>query len=154
MSCWAASIKPPCPSRVWTVAAQWFAEEVCFQEARDVPVWMSWRDNVPGPEAEVVGALAQRRASLSCIAICSASSERQYGSAVRVCDLQLCGDYGRSRKFAGNAGSCSWLEPGWSKTYAWHYAGKFEPFRAHAAHTPIASATAHSPHLKPRSRDP
>ena len=58
---------PPCPSRVWTVAVQWLAENVCFQVASAVPVCMSWSDSVPGPEAEVEGAAPQRIASFNCI---------------------------------------------------------------------------------------
>ncbi len=66
LSCWAASMKPPRPSLDDTTAVQCVLADDCFQEARDVPVWMSWRDIVPGLEAEpeAAGAVAQRTDSL------------------------------------------------------------------------------------------
>ena len=64
----AASMKPPCPSLVCETAVQWGPAEVCLNEASVAPAWMSCSDMVPGTGLDVVGAVAHKITSCSCIA--------------------------------------------------------------------------------------
>ena len=88
-------MKPPSPSLDCTTAVQCVLADDCFQEANEVPVWMSCRDIVPGPEPEpeAEGAAAQRRDSLRSMVLVYdeilasyVSGIRRVGGEPKVCD--------------------------------------------------------------------
>ena len=59
----AQSMNPPWAFCVGIAAVELIRAEVCLNEAKEDPVWMSWSVMDPGPEEGVLGEVEQRMIS-------------------------------------------------------------------------------------------